>query len=146
MGIVATTRRASGSRLFTTRRERRPAPLPAHDGSSSITAAMVHTLAAAGIVAICTAKTEHAAVLANGNQNADKGAYVRADGTEGDLVEVTGDLADIDLADNPFYSEFTDTVALTVEAQALPAMQGSGAVRDLREAANDATFKMRGMG
>ena len=93
------------------------------------------TLEAAGIVAIRTAKTEHSATLANGNQIADKGTFVRADGTEGALVEVTGDLADIDLADNPFYSEFTDAIALTVEAQALPAMQGAGAVQDLREAA-----------
>ena len=93
------------------------------------------TLAAAGIVAIHTAKTGHAAVLADGNQIADKGTFVRSDGTAGELVEVTGDLADIDLAENPFYSDFTDAVPLTAEAQALPPMQGAGAVRDLREAA-----------
>ena len=94
------------------------------------------TLAAAGIVAIHTAKTEHAAVLADGNQIADKGTFVRSDGTAGELVEVTGDLADIDLASNPFYSDFTDTVPLTAEAQALAPIQGAGAVRDLREAAS----------
>ena len=74
------------------------------------------TLEAAGIVAIRTAKTEHSATLANGNQIADKGTFVRADGTEGDLVEVTGDLADINLANNPFYSEFTDAVRYFQEA------------------------------
>jgi hypothetical protein len=104
------------------------------------------TLAAAGIAAILTAKTDHAAVLANGNQIADKGGYVRADGTAGDLVEVTGDLADIDLAENPFYSEFTDPAPLTAEAQALPDIAGSGAVRDLREAANDAVCEMSKVG
>ena len=99
------------------------------------------TLAAAGIVAVLTTKTEHAAVLANGNQIADKGSYLRADGTAGDLVEVTGDLADIDLAENPFYSEFTDPAPLTAEAQALPNMAGSGAVRDLQEATDDALLR-----
>jgi len=38
------------------------------------------------------------------------------------------------LADNPFYSEFIDTLPLTAEAQSLPDMNGSGLVRDLRQA------------
>ncbi|MCK6435005.1 MAG: hypothetical protein L6Q68_18525, partial [Aquabacterium sp.] len=40
----------------------------------------------------------------------------------------------LDLADNPFYREFTTAVPLTEAAQALPDMRGSGWVRDLREA------------
>ena len=46
-------------------------------------------------------------------------------------------MADIDLADNPFYRSFADTIPLTEQAQTLPDMQGSGAVRDLREAESD---------
>ena len=46
-----------------------------------------------------------------------------------------GDSAgNLNLADNPFYREFTDTIALTETARALPEMGGSGWVRDLREA------------
>lgn len=40
------------------------------------------------------------------------------------------------LADNPFYRSFGDTIALTDEAKVLPDMQGSGALRDLREASS----------
>ena len=46
------------------------------------------TLAAAGIVAIHTAKTGHAAVLPNGNQIADKGSFVRSDGTGNDSLAI----------------------------------------------------------
>jgi len=42
--------------------------------------------------------------------------------------------ANLDLANNPFYREFTTPVTLTTLAQDLPQMQGSGWVRDLREA------------
>ena len=59
---------------------------------------------------------------------------IRQDDSEGALGEVTGSMADIDLADNPFYREFTDSVDTSAVAH-LPDMQGSGAVRDLREAA-----------
>jgi Ca2+-binding RTX toxin-like protein len=40
----------------------------------------------------------------------------------------------LNLASNPFYSKFTDTVALSAGAQALPEMNGSGTVHDLRSA------------
>jgi len=45
-----------------------------------------------------------------------------------------GTTANLDLADNPFFREFTDPVTLTEAALALPDMHGSGMVRDLREA------------
>ncbi|MCG7860541.1 hypothetical protein MD537_26395, partial [Flavihumibacter sediminis] len=41
----------------------------------------------------------------------------------------------LDLASNPFYREFTDTIEIPEALLGLPDMQGSGAVRDLREAA-----------
>ncbi|MGJ0486227.1 MAG: calcium-binding protein [Methylomicrobium sp.] len=92
------------------------------------------TLEALGIAGIHVAKSENTTRLADGNQIADLGSYIRTDGTEGTVGQVTGALADIDLVDNPFYREFSDTVPLTEQAQTLPDLQGSGRVRDLREA------------
>jgi hemolysin D len=51
--------------------------------------------------------------------------------------------ANLDLANNPFYREFTTPVALTEAAAALPQMQGSGWVRDLREKADSRGRLMR---
>lgn len=92
------------------------------------------TLAANGIVSITVAKTEHTQVLPNGNQLGDLGSYTRSDGSVGGLGEVTADLADIDLIEDTFHREFADTIPLTALAETLPEMQGSGQVRDLREA------------
>ncbi|HSI22053.1 MAG TPA: putative Ig domain-containing protein [Methylophilaceae bacterium] len=96
----------------------------------------LHTLEELGIAGLHVTKTENTTRLANGNQIADLGSYIKTDGTEGTLGNVTGGMADIDLADNPFFREFTDTVPLTEEALVLPDMQASGSVRDLREAAS----------
>ena len=74
-------------------------------------------------------------MLANGNQIADLGGFVRSDGSSGTLGAVE-QLADINLANNPFYSEFTDTIPLTEATQSLPDMQGAGMVRSLRQAAS----------
>ena len=98
---------------------------------------MLTPLILPGIAAFHVAKTENATVLPNGNQIADLGSYTKSDGTEGAVGQITGGMADIDLADNPFYRSFADTIPLTEQAQTLPDMQGSGAVRDLREAESD---------
>lgn len=104
------------------------------DGESQ--AGELQTLEEAGIAALHVGKTENSKPLANGNLLADLGSYTRTDGTEGGLGAVSGKMGDIDLADNPFYSEFIDAIPLTAEAQALPDMNGSGLVRDLRQAAS----------
>ena len=93
------------------------------------------TLDSLGITALNVAVTEHTQTLPNGNQVADLGTYVRADGSTGTLAQ-TGQMADVNLADDTFHREFPDTVPLTPQAQGLPDMQGSGLVRDLREAAS----------
>ena len=103
------------------------------DGISD--AGELQTLTEAGIASIAVAKTENAVPLANGNQIADLGTYTRIDGSTGGIGD-TATLADVDLASNPFFSEFTDHIALTPQAQRLPNMQGSGMVRNLREAAS----------
>jgi len=84
------------------------------DGISQ--AAELKTLEALGIVGLHVAKQENAQPLANGNQIADLGTFIKADGSEGTVGQITGGLADVDLADNPFYREFPDTVPLTAQA------------------------------
>ena len=103
------------------------------DGNSQ--AGELFTLEETGIAALNVAKTENAIVLANGNQIADLGGFVRSDGSGGTLGTAE-QLADVDLASNPFFSEFTDSIPLTEAAQTLPDMDGAGQVRDLREAAS----------
>ncbi|MCL1481092.1 MAG: hypothetical protein MH213_07060 [Marinobacter sp.] len=94
------------------------------------------TLDEAGVASINVAKTENSQPLANGNLLADIGSYVRSDGSSSDVGSVSAELGDIDLAENTFISQFTDTIPLTPEAEALPDMNGSGQVRNLREAAS----------
>ncbi|WP_417662826.1 calcium-binding protein [Pseudomonas sp.] len=70
----------------------------------------------------------------NGNLISAVGTYVRDDGRESSVNGNLSQAANLDLASNPFYREFTDDITLDSVAEALPDMQGSGAVRDLREA------------
>ncbi len=88
------------------------------------------TLDELGIAGINVGKTEHSKVLPGGNEIADLGTYTRTDGTGS-----TSGLADVNLADDTFHREFTDHLDTSAVAD-LPDMQGSGAVRDLREAAS----------
>lgn len=93
------------------------------------------TLEELGIAGFHVAKEENTQVLSNGNAVADLGSYIRTDGSEGTLGEVTGNMADIDLIDNPFYREFSDTIPLTEQARTLADMQGLHFPRVLAEAA-----------
>ena len=99
------------------------------------------TLAELGIAAINTGNIEQNRTLPNGNQIADLGIYTKTDGSSGTTGEVIGNLADINLAANPFNREFTDPLDTTA-VNHLPDMQGSGMVRDLREAANDCLWRV----
>ncbi len=70
--------------------------------------------------------------LGNGNVVDNRGTFTRADGTTG----LAGDLL---LAMSHFFSDFTgalEPVAVTDEAKRIPGLKGSGAVRDLVEAAS----------
>jgi len=67
--------------------------------------------------------------LDNGNRISATGTIEFADGS-------TGTVANIDLASNPFYREFLDKLPISKSIQDLPNMYGSGAVRDLQEAAS----------
>ncbi len=89
------------------------------------------TMDQAGIASLGVAKTANSQTLANGNQIADLGSFVRTGGTSG-----VGQMADINLAEDTFYRQFGDKVALADGVAALPELRGSGAVRDLRESAS----------
>jgi VCBS repeat-containing protein len=102
------------------------------DGISQ--AGELKTLDELGIASINVGKTEHSKVLPGGNEIADLGTYTRTDGTTGGTGAASG-LADVNLADDTFHREFTDHLDTSTVAD-LPDMQGSGAVRDLREAAS----------
>jgi hypothetical protein len=71
----------------------------------------------------------------NGNLISAVGSFVRDDGQEGTVNGNQSLAANLDLASNPFYREYTDKIAIDESVAALPNMQGSGAIRDLREAA-----------
>ncbi|PZE11206.1 hypothetical protein DMX10_22280, partial [Pseudomonas sp. 57B-090624] len=91
------------------------------------------TLAEHNIVAINLDSTV-SSYNSNGNLISAVGSFVRGDGSEGTVNANQSLAANLDLASNPFYREFTDHIALDDTAKALPDMKGSGAVRDLREA------------
>ena len=98
------------------------------------------TLASLGITSINVASTTVNQTLANGNQVMGLGSFNYANGT-------TGTIADVNLVQNSFLSQFTtplDTSALqsqftntlnTSSVAGLPDIQGSGQVRSLLEAA-----------
>ncbi|KXU39395.1 hypothetical protein AXE65_08805 [Ventosimonas gracilis] len=67
--------------------------------------------------------------LNNGNRISATATVEFADGS-------TGMAANLDLASNPFYREFLDKLQISKAAEGLPDMHGSGAVRDLQEAAS----------
>jgi hypothetical protein len=93
------------------------------------------TLDQQGIGSFNISRTENSQPLPNGNEIADLGTYTRTDGSMGSAGTPKG-MADINLAVETFDRTFTDAIPLTPAVQALPDMQGSGMVRDLREAAS----------
>lgn len=96
------------------------------------------TLASQNIAGLNVESTQHSQILENGNQIADKGTFIKSDGSQGELGSVTGNMADIDLVEDTFNRTFTDTLDTSSVAD-LPNMQGSGKVRDLREAATQSS-------
>ena len=91
----------------------------------------LHTLAEVGIASIGIDSTD-TNITTNGNVQSAEGIYTKTDGT-------TGTTGNLDLAENTFYREFTEKIELTETAKSLAEMQGSGMVRDLREASTIST-------
>jgi len=92
------------------------------------------SLAAAGIASISIQSSLSNTDLGNGNAVAATATVTRSSGAPTQVGGVgVGTAGNLELADNPFYRTFTDTIPLTAAAQALPEVGGSGWVRDLRE-------------
>ncbi|MCL6417526.1 hypothetical protein MIB92_17835, partial [Aestuariirhabdus sp. Z084] len=97
------------------------------------------TMEQLGIQSLNTANTPDGSDIGGGNVLLASGTYTRIDGSTG-TTGTTGsveeaDLGDLDLASNPFFREFTDPLEVPESMQNLPDMKGSGAVRDLLQAA-----------
>ena len=101
------------------------------DGISQ--AGELQTLSQAGIASIGVTGTATNVNLGNGNTQIASGSFTRTNGTTGQsgAAELTGSYL---LAGNNFYRSFSDNPVSTLAAQSLPQMQGSGWVRDMREA------------
>jgi len=89
------------------------------------TANELFSLPELGIVSFNLNATTQNVNLGNGNVQTAAAAHLTVDGT--------GQTGNLDLANNPFYREFVDTIPLTEQALNLPDNKGSGWVRDLRE-------------
>lgn len=79
--------------------------------------------------------SENKNTLINGNIIRSTGYFEFSDGHTGTVSDRRGTVADLDLSTNPFYREFAEKINVTNQTASLPIMRGSGAVRDLREAA-----------
>ena len=53
------------------------------------------------------------------------GSFIKTDGSTGSIGEVTGHIGDINLIDDTFHREFSDTLDTSNLAESLPDMQGS---------------------
>ncbi len=91
------------------------------------------TLGELGIVGI-NLDAKKTNIDSNGNLISAVGTFIREDGSTGEANANQSVVANLDLADNPFYREFTDTIELDEDSYILPNLLGSGAVRDLQEA------------
>jgi hypothetical protein len=91
------------------------------------------TFAQLDVASINTTGTADNVNLGGDNTQTHAGTFTRTTGATGEAG--TAHLAaSLLLANNNFYRQFSDDPALSAEAQALPQMQGSGTVRDLRPA------------
>ncbi len=97
------------------------------DGLSE--AGELQSLADAGIQSISLASVDRLLGFGNGNQQTASASFMRTDGS-------VGKVANLNLASNNFFREFSSPIKLTADASRLPNLHGSGSVRDLREAAS----------
>ena len=89
-----------------------------------------HNIVSIGLTPASTATTN----LGNGNTVTGTATVTTGDGGSTQIDSVDLSAGNLNLADNPFYRDFTDTIPLTDAASSLPEMGGAGVLRDLREA------------
>ncbi|MCD8455313.1 calcium-binding protein [Xylella taiwanensis] len=92
------------------------------------------TLADNKIISIGVNATAGRIDLGHGNVQTATGTFTRSNGTTGTANPSNGTAANLDVLADTFYRDFTQRVALTDQAKALPFLRGSGRVRDLDEA------------
>lgn len=90
------------------------------------------SLSDAGIASLNLANTLKNQRLGNGNTLAREGSFSWANGE-------TGSMAEINVAIDTFDTRFAQDIPLSDAAKSLPAMQGSGNVRELRQAATQSS-------
>ncbi|MBK7060664.1 MAG: hypothetical protein IPH51_09245 [Rubrivivax sp.] len=99
----------------------------------------LQSLPQAGITSISLNVTPSSSNLGNGNAMTGTASVTRANGSTTQIDSVLMQAGNLDLTNNPFYRDFTNTIPLSAAARALPDMGGSGALRDLREAMSSGT-------
>jgi hypothetical protein len=102
------------------------------DGISQSTE--LFTLADKGITSISLNASTTSTNLGNGNTVTGQATVTRSNGSTTVVDSVDLQASNLELANNPFYRQFSDIIPLTAAAKALPEMGGSGWLRDLREA------------
>ncbi|MFO0139246.1 MAG: calcium-binding protein, partial [Cyanobacteriota bacterium] len=102
------------------------------DGISQI--GELSTLSGHGVTSIGLKINTLSIDLGNGNVQTAAGVFRRSDGTAGTTGLLNGTAVNLELVINSFYRQFTDQITITDQASKLPALLGSGQVRDLPDA------------
>jgi hypothetical protein len=102
------------------------------DGISQI--GELSSMNANGIVSISLKSKASSINLGNGNFQTAAAIFSRSDGTNVKTGLLYGTAVNLDLVINSFYRQFTDQLTISDQANKLPALIGSGQVRDLPEA------------
>ena len=92
------------------------------------------TLASNAITGIQLVETPTTINLGNGNSVTGTAVVLRSSGGNTQIDSVGLTAGNLNLGENPFYRQFTDTIAHTAAVNALPEVQGSGWLRDLHDA------------
>jgi hypothetical protein len=71
--------------------------------------------------------------LGNGNTVTGQATVTRSNGSTTQIDSVDLQASNLNLADNPFYRQFSTSIVLTSQASALPEMGGSGWLRTMRD-------------
>ena len=74
----------------------------------------------------------------NGNFISSIGSYNRTDGTSA-TMGVVAEMADVDLAQDTFRSQFSDSIPIATDVEGMPQIGASGQVRNMLEAASIAS-------
>jgi hypothetical protein len=97
------------------------------NGDGVVDPGEIETLAQAGIASINVAPTTQGGGTIAGNTILGSGSFTRADGT-------AGNMADVSFVTDPFHSKYLGDTSVSAAATALPNLKGFGTLADLRVA------------